>query len=131
VPYHEIDFKKLTPKKIGRAEVVDIGISDFEKIVADKQSALIFIDQGGCVTAERMRGFIDKISSEEGLKFYKMMWADAKETSLKENVPYYPSLVIMKDGKVVKALRANSDEDGPIYNDKKLLQEWISKYAII
>ena len=131
VPYHEIDFKKLTPKKVGRAEVVDIGASEFEKIVADKQSALIFVDQDGCVTAQRMRGFIDEISAEEELKFYKMMWENVKDTSLKENVSYYPSLVIVKDGEVVRALRANSDEDGPIYNGKKLLREWISKYAII
>ena len=131
VPYHEIDFKKLTPKTVSRAEVVDLSIPEYNKMVSDKSSGLIFVDQGGCVTAERMRGFIDEISAEENVKFYRMMWSDAKETSLKDNIPYYPSLAIMKDGKIVAALRANSDEDGPIYNDKKLLLDWISKYAII
>lgn len=131
VPYHEINFKTLTPKTVGKAEVEDLSLSGYEQLIADKKSALIFVDQTGCVTAERMRGFIDEISAENNTKFYRMMWADAKETALKDDVPYYPSLVIMKEGKVAAALKANSDADGPIYNDKKLLEEWISRYAVL
>ncbi|MBR3414420.1 hypothetical protein IKG73_00145 [Candidatus Saccharibacteria bacterium] len=132
IPYHEIDFKKLTPKTVGEAQVVDLSVADYNKMLSDKKSGLIFVDQGGCVTAERMRGFIDEISAENnGAKFYKMMWSEAKEVMPHEKVPYYPSLVIIKDGEIIASLKADSFEDGPIYNDKKLLENWILKYTVL
>ena len=130
VPYHEIDFKKLTLKTASKAEVVDLSMSDYNKIISDKKSGLIFVDQNGCVTAEKMRKFIDEISAENNMKFYRMMWSEAKEVMPHEEVPYYPSLVIIKDGNIIASLRANSDEDGPIYNDKKLLEDWIFRSTV-
>ena len=67
-------------------------------------------------------------ASERGVKVYRMMFEDARETSLHESVKYYPSVVVVRGGKPVAWLRADADEDADAYNEEGAFRVWVQKY---
>ena len=123
VPYHEIDFSKL--HKLEAGEMIEISATEYDQMIAEGRSFLVFVDQGGCTTADKLRGFAKKYSEETGRVFYKMMFSEMKESKLYELVKYYPSVAVIKDGEVVKYLRADEDEDAGIYNNYEEFVDWL------
>ena len=109
-------------------EYMELDAKGYEELVAARKSFVLFVDQGGCKTAVMLRGFVSGYAKEKGIKVYKMMFNEEKETSLYENVKYYPSVVIVRKGKPVVWLRSDSDEDARAYNRYDAFHEWIEKY---
>jgi len=109
-------------------EYMDLAVEDYDKLVADKKSFVIFVDQGGCTTADHLEGFASDFAKTKGIKIYKIMFEDVKKSSLHDSVKYYPSVVVMKNGAPLKWLRADEDEDSNAYNRYDSFQEWINKY---
>lgn len=110
----------------GGCEMVDLTREAYEGMVSDGKSFVMFVDQSGCTTADKLRGFTVNWAREKGVKVYKMMFSDAKKTSLHDYVKYYPSVVVVSKGKPVVWLRADEDEDSDAYNKEEAFVEWIS-----
>ena len=106
----------------------ELSVGDYDKLVAERKSFVIFVDQNGCTTADRLREFVRKWAIEKGVKVYRMMFADVRESALHKYVTYYPSVVIVSKGKPVAWLRADADEDADAYNEEGDFRAWISKY---
>ena len=106
-------------------EMMELTGAEYEQLVAEGKSFVVFIDQSGCTTADRLKGYMKDYTLEAGVKAYRMMFADARETSLHEYVKYYPSVVVVSKGKVVAWLRADSDEDADYYNDYEAFEGWM------
>ncbi len=106
----------------------DLSVEKYEELVGKGDSFVLFVDQGGCETAERLRGFVKDWASEKDVKVQRIMFSEMKKTSLHELVKYYPSVVVVEKGKVRAFLRADSDEDADIYNDYEKFKGWIEKY---
>ncbi len=106
----------------------DLSVEKYEELVGKSDSFVLFVDQGGCETAERLRGFVKDWASEKEVKVQRIMFSEMKKTSLHEFVKYYPSVVVVEKGKVRAFLRADSDEDADIYNDYEKFKGWIEKY---
>lgn len=123
VPYHEIDFNSLTKVSVG--DLIELEVSAYEKMIEEGRSFFLFVDQNGCNTADTLRGFVKDYMKEIGSFSYQVMFSDIKGTSLNEMVKYYPSFVIVSNGKIVKYLRADSDEDAGAYNKYDEFLEWV------
>ena len=106
-------------------EMAELSGAKYEQLVADGKSFVVFIDQSGCTTADRLKEYMKDYALEAGVKVYRMMFADARETSLHEYVKYYPSVVVVSKGKVTAWLRADSDEDADYYNDYEAFEGWM------
>lgn len=100
----------------------------YEGLIRDKKSFAVLIDQNGCTTADRLKGFLNDYMTENGVKIYKMMFENMKETSLHDFVKYYPSLAVVRDGVVVGYLKADSDEDASAYNNYDDFLNWTRRY---
>ena len=109
-------------------EYMDLDASEYEKLMEEKKSFAVFIDQGGCTTADRLRGFVKDYASSHGFKVYRMMFEEMKKTSLHDFVKYYPSVAVISRGKVVGYLRADADEDSDAYNNYDAFLTWMQKY---
>ncbi|MBQ8985064.1 hypothetical protein IJ076_00680, partial [Candidatus Saccharibacteria bacterium] len=107
--------------------LTEIDAATYEEMIRDKKSFVLVIDQGGCTTAERVKGFMGDYATSNNFKAFKMMFEEMKKTSLYEYVKYYPSVVLISKGDVIKWLRADSDEDAPMYNDYDAFRGWIGK----
>lgn len=111
-------------------EMMELSGAEYEELVADGKSFVVFIDQRGCTTADRLRGYMNDFALEAGVKAYRMMFNDVKETTLHDYVKYYPSVVVVSKGKVVAWLRADSDEDADYYNDYGAFEAWINRLVV-
>lgn len=110
------------------AEFMKLSAGEYEGLVESKKSFVVFVDQGGCTTADRLREYVTRYMTETGILVYRMMFEEIKETSLHEQVKYYPSVAIVSKGRVVAWLRADSDEDAKMYNDYDTFKAWMEKY---
>ncbi|MBR3322262.1 hypothetical protein IKG05_01315 [Candidatus Saccharibacteria bacterium] len=119
----------LDPEYYGEGtQMMDLDAGGYEELVGAKKSFVVFVDQGGCTTADRLREYVTDYMGEAGIKVYRMMFEQVKESSLHDYVKYYPSVAIVSKGHVMGYLRADSDEDAAAYNDYGAFKAWISKY---
>ena len=101
---------------------------EYEEMIQSGKSFVVFIDEGGCVTANKMRDFAESFSNVNRFTIFKLFFEDLKEISLGEYVKYYPSVAVISRGRVIAWLRADSDEDAPAYNNFADFEEWMKKY---
>ena len=106
----------------------DLSATEYDELVAAKKSFVVFVDQNECVTADKLRSYVEEWAHEKGVKVYRMMFADMKESGLHESVKYYPSFVVVSKGKPTAWLRADADEDAEAYNNNEAFKAWVSKY---
>ena len=85
----------LDAEYYGESEMMGLSREEYDGLVEAKKSFVILVDQEGCTTADRLEGYAMNWAREKGVKVYKMMFADVKETSLHDVVKYYPSLVVV------------------------------------
>ena len=105
---------------------IDIEAEGYEDLIKAEKSFVILVDQNGCTTADRLRGFTRNWAKENGKKVHRIMFEEMKETSLHESVKYYPSVVLVGEGKVKGFLRADADADAEMYNDEEVLKGWVN-----
>ena len=110
------------------AEFMELTAGEYEGLVGAKKSFVVFVDQDGCTTADRLREYVTRYMTETGILVYKMMFEQVKESSLHDQVKYYPSVVVVDKGVVRAYLRADSDEDAEVYNNYNAFREWMEKY---
>ncbi len=118
----------LDSDQLGSTEYVDLTGEEYEKLLENKKSFLVFVDQSGCITAEGLRKNLEEIQSEKNFKVYHIMFSDARETSMHEYVKFYPSIVIVGKGEVKSWLKADADEDIERYKTKADLENWLNEY---
>lgn len=112
----------------GAEEFINLTPEEYEKLVSNEKSFVIFVDQDGCTTADGLRGRIIEYAKLKGIKINRIMFSDMKETSLHDNIRFYPSVAVVSGGDVVAYLSADSDADAPVYNDYNALEEWLNSY---
>ena len=110
------------------AEFMELTAGEYEGLIEAKKSFVVMVDQSGCTTADRLREYITRYMTETGILVYRMMFAEVKESSLHEQVKYYPSVAVVLRGKVMAYLRADSDEDAGEYNSYDEFKDWMSRY---
>ena len=108
-------------------EFIELSRGEYEDLINDKKSFVILIDQKGCTTADRVRGFVEDFMAENKVRVHRMMFEEMKESSLHEDVKYYPSVVLVDKGKVQSFLKADADEDADKYNDYEIFKGWMDE----
>ena len=109
-------------------EYMNISGEEYEKLINDGKSFVIFVDQTGCKTADKLRDYMGDYAKKIGVKVYRIMFDDARNTTLHNEVKYYPSVAVVSKGRVVGFLRADADEDSDMYNEYEAFEKWIKKY---
>ena len=108
--------------------MMELDAAGYEELAKKGGSFVVFVDQEGCTTADRLREYVTDWSLSAGVKVYRMMFSEVKEASLHEVVKYYPSVAVVSRGVVVGALKADSDEDAGAYNDYEDFKGWIGEW---
>ena len=111
-------------------ELDNIDADEYEEMLKSGKSFVVFVDQGGCTTADRLREYAERYSNAKRFKIFRMWFIEAKRGSLGDYVKYYPSVAVISRGKVIAWLRADSDEDAPVYNNYEDFEEWMGKRVV-
>ena len=109
-------------------DYMELTAEGYDELVKAKKSFVVFVNQDGCTTADRLRGYVSDWATSRGIKVYRMMFAEVKKASLHDYVKYYPSVVMVDKGRVRAWLRADSDEDAEMYNNYDAFNEWAGRY---
>ena len=112
------------------------GTSVFNEIKADeliglietKESFAIFIHQPLCSTSYEFNKILVRFAEENKISFYKISFDEMKKTNMYNDVKYYPSFAIYKEGELIDFLDAESDEDLNRYKDKEEFEKWFHSY---
>lgn len=107
---------------------VNIDAVGYENLILNQKSYMVLVDQDACVTSERLKEFINRYVGDSGLKVYRIMYEDMKATSLYDKVNYYPSVAIIKKGKVIGWLDFNSDADTDKFNEYDAFSKWVDGF---
>ena len=109
-------------------DFMPLSITEYDDLIKEEKSFVVFVDQEGCTTADRLRGYVEDYAKEKGLKVYRMLFSEVRESSMHEFIKFYPSVVLVSRGKPVAWLRADADEDADAYNDYGSFRGWIGRY---
>ena len=109
-------------------EMRELTAAQYEELVKAQKSFVVLVDQGGCDTADRLREYVIRFMEEEGIRLEKIMFSEMKNTSLHDNVKYYPSVALISKGRVVYYLRADNDEDVDKYNNYEAFKSWMKEH---
>lgn len=112
----------------GCEEFMELDAAAYEDLMKAGKSFVVFVDQDGCTTADRLEGFVSDWASAAGVKVFKMMFEEVKKSSLHSDVRYYPSVAVIGNGVVRGYLRADSDEDADAYNNYDTFLGWVQRY---
>ena len=121
---------RLEPELYAKSEAINIKKEDYEKLIKEEKSFIVMVDKPDCYTTADMRKRMTEFPEDMQFKYYRIMWTQAKESSLHEYVKFVPSVAIIHNGEVVDFLDADSDEDTAKYNEAQVLQDWIKSYVV-
>lgn len=122
---------EFEPDLYGQAELIEIDAAKYNELVAAKESFGLLVYQPLCTASYEFTQIVTAVSEAKQVSFYQIPFSQLKETALSEVVKYYPSFVLIKDGGVVDALDAESDEDTSIYKEQDAFMEWLTEYVRI
>ena len=110
-------------------EFNELSIKKYNKLIKDKESFAIFIYQPLCTNSYEFNKLLTSFVEKYQISFYKMSFSNLKETKMANDIKYYPSFVIYKDGKLVDFLDADSNDDKEYYKNIDEFEKWFSGYV--
>ncbi len=120
---------RLDEEYYAQSEAIDIDKDKYEQLIAEKKSFIVMVDKPDCYTTKDMSNFLTSLPSNFQFKYYRLMWSDARKSSLHDYVKFAPSLAIVKKGEVLAWLDADSEDDAEMFNNADALEKWIRKYV--
>lgn len=109
---------------------IDTSGVGFDDLMRDKQSFVIFVDQASCTTADRVREYVKKYAMDNKFRAFRVMFSETANSSLKDYIKYYPSVMLVSHGEVVDFLDAGADADAAMYNNYDDFAKWMDIYII-
>ena len=122
-----LNDKHLSKKYYGKHEFITVETEDIEKM--RNETYLLYIHYDYCIFTVPTDNVIQEMMDKYNISVLKMHYEKFSKTYLHDEVKYAPSLLIVKNGKILDFLDAESDEDLPIYQDSNKMAEWVSKYV--
>ena len=119
----------LEDKYYHNDSVISIDASSLEKI--KKESYLLFVYNNFCRFQIPCEDIFETFTKENKIAILAMPFDEFKSTNLYHTVKYAPSVIVVKEGKIVAYLDAEKDEDVPKYQDTAVFTNWLSNYIYL
>lgn len=106
----------------------DVTTKDIDKLIKNKKSFILFTYNDFCTFSVPCDSVFEEASNSLDIQILQIPYRDFKKSTIKKELKYGPSILIIKEGKVVKYLDAESDNDKELYQDVKKFISWTKKY---
>ncbi len=127
--FHDHSQFALDAEYYGDPEIIKIDNTELERLVLERKTFAVFVDQPGCRAAEDLRTHLEGFSETQRVRFYQIDFAKLKESGLAVDVKFYPSFLIFRKGKLITFLRADEDADAAAYTTVEGFKEWFTHYV--
>ena len=108
--------------------LVDVSKDELESLLSEKKSFVLFAYSNVCMFSTPCETVFASSSIAMGINILQIPLSEYKTTSLYNKVKYAPTVIIIKNGRVVDYLDSNSDEDEALYQDNTAFENWIYTY---
>ncbi len=119
----------LTDKYYGNGEFVKVDASALNEL--DKESFLLYTYNNFCIFKIPCDEIFQEAMTEKKIDIISIPFSEFKQTKYYKTVKLAPSVMIIKNGEIVKFLDAESDEDFNRYQDKDEFIKWLDKYIYL
>ena len=106
----------------------DTTSKEIDKLIKNKKSFVLFTYNDFCSFSVPCDSVFEEASNKLNITILQIPYRDFKKTVLNKKIKYGPSVIIIKEGKVVKYLDAEKDDDKILYQDVKKFNTWLNKY---
>lgn len=111
--------------------IVEIDTSKLDELEDNKENFILFVFNNICYSSIEFEKVLQEFCKTYNISIYKLIFSEIKNTNIKDEINYYPSIAIFKEGKGYKYLKADKDSDVEYYKDLISFIKWISKYVYI
>ena len=116
----------LSDSYYNKGEFIELKSDDLSDKVND--TYLLFTYNNYCSLPIPCEDIFKSFAKKYKIDFISMPFGEFKNTEFYNTVEYAPSVLIIKDNKIVAYLDANSDKDLEKYQDLKEFELWLDKY---
>lgn len=120
---------ELSSEYYGNGEIASIDIAELRELTGDKKSFALLIYQPNCRASEDFEKIVKEFTEREQVGFEKIAFSEVKSSGLLDELQYYPSVVLYRDGEVVTFLKTDEDKDLAAYQSLDGFTEWWKGYV--
>lgn len=121
----------LNEKYYNQNDFIEVSTKDVNKLIENKSSFVIYVYNNFCNFKIPCESIFKEFIDTNKVGILKMKFEDFKNTDLYNKVKLAPTVIIVKDGKIIDYLESDSNEDTNRYQDIKSFEKWIKKYIIL
>ena len=116
----------LDSKFYDKSEYIKINAEEFDKL--EDKVYVVYTYESFCKLRIPCEQIFKEVMDKYNLTFYSLFVQEAQKTYIADTVRYAPSIIIIKNNKIVAYLDANSDEDLDKYQDSEQFEKWLGEY---
>lgn len=110
---------------------IDITKKDLKRKINNKSTFLLYTYNSYCNLPIPCENIFSVTMKKYNIDVLQIPIEEFRETNLYKTVKLAPSLVIIKNGKIVDYLKADKDEDLDKYQNIDEFEKWLSSYIIL
>lgn len=110
------------------SKFINVKSEDIEKLKENKKSFIVFTYNNYCILETPCDEVFKKVMDKYSLSFLYLPYEEMKSTFIYNEVKMAPSVILIKEGKIVAYLDAESDEDLPKYQDVDEFDKWLNSF---
>jgi hypothetical protein len=122
----EAEYKNTDGKQIELATKSEEPARFLDQMLEDKKSFVLYVSLPICNgDAAKFKQYVLDFQHREKVSFYYLTSDYIKDTKIYETVKYFPSVIIVKEGKIINFLKYDSDSDIEYYKSYDGFSKWI------
>lgn len=119
----------LNEKYYNNGDFIKVNSNELEKL--GKDNYILYTYNNYCAFSVPCEDIFKNFMNKYKIDFISIPFDKFKKTKFYNKIKYAPSVIIIKNGKVISYLDSNSNEDYQKYQDEIEFEKWISKYVVI
>ena len=114
-----------------KGEYIQIDSDKVKELVDNKKTFLLFTYNNYCNFPVPCDSIFQEVMDKYKIDVLKIPFDKFKDTDFYETVKFAPSLMIIKEGKIIDYLKADEDGDMDKYQDVKAFRNWLNSYIVL
>lgn len=138
IPLSLLFINNLTKQKItleskyyNTGKFIDINSTNLNELLNNKENFILFTNNNFCTFKISCEEIFKESAQELNITILKIPFDEFKLTKLHDTIKFAPSVIIIKEGKIIEYLDPEKNDDLSKYQDKKEFISWIKEYINI
>ena len=121
----------INDKYYNNGEFIKITSNDLNNLINSKDSFLLYTYNDYCSLKIPCDDIFKNVMNKYKIDMYSIRYEEFEKTDYINKVKYAPSVLIIKNGKIITYLDANKKEDLDRYQDTSSFESWLDKYIYL